>query len=99
LNVQARRVSEWEVRKVFNDLGLAEKVVAGELNEWIERDVPSRPELGLPPGTRTRTAWYLDSQLQKVAFVHYYLLPDGSIGASGKVDPKRIILDDEIIFC
>ena len=43
--------------------------------------------------------WYLGHDGQKNVLVHQYLLPDGTIGGSGRPDPKRMILDDEVIFC
>ena len=42
---------------------------------------------------------YYDENLTKVAMVHEFRRPGGSIGASGLPDPKRIWLDDEILFC
>jgi hypothetical protein len=42
--------------------------------------------------------WYFDLQLNRVALVHEYRLPDGSIGASGLPDPKRLLLEDEILY-
>ncbi|MCY3960092.1 MAG: hypothetical protein OXG34_00275 [bacterium] len=43
--------------------------------------------------------WYLGPDGQELALAHQYLLPDGTIGGSGRPDPKRLILDDEIIYC
>lgn len=43
--------------------------------------------------------WYYDESLEGVALVHQYLRPDGSLGGSGKPDPKRLLLDDEILYC
>lgn len=34
---------------------------------------------------------YLDTNGQEVARVHQYLQPDGTLGASGKPDPKRLL--------
>lgn len=43
--------------------------------------------------------WYLGPDGQKLALVHQYLLPDGSISGSGRPDPKRMVLEDEVIMC
>ena len=43
--------------------------------------------------------WYLSPDGRKLAIVHQYLLPNGTIGASGRPDPKRMIHDGEIIMC
>lgn len=58
-----------------------------------------QPEVGLPMGTRSQMVWYLGQDGRKLALVHQYLLPDGTIGGSGQPDPKRMILEDEIIYC
>ena len=43
--------------------------------------------------------WYFSPEGQELALIHQYLLPDGTIGGSGRPDPKRMILDDEVIYC
>ncbi len=51
----------------------------------------------------SRMVWYYamtgDGSLRKVALVHEYRRPDGSLGGSGLPDPKRLIVGDEILFC
>jgi hypothetical protein len=39
--------------------------------------------------------WTQDGQL--LALVHQYLRPDGTIGGSGKPDPKRILANDKLL--
>lgn len=39
-------------------------------------------------GTRSMMVSYVDESLHRVFMVHLYLSPDGSIGASGRPDPK-----------
>lgn len=36
---------------------------------------------------------YLDTAGNRVALVHRYLRPDGTLGASGKEDPKALMHD------
>jgi hypothetical protein len=43
--------------------------------------------------------WYLDDQRNRLALVHEYRLPDGSLGGSGKPDPKRMYFEGEILYC
>ncbi len=40
---------------------------------------------------------YFDG-VRKVALVHRYLRPDGTVGASGMPDPKELLDDDVIYF-
>ena len=95
----ARRVKPSEIRPLFNESGLFERVTRGELGTFLESDRLVLPEVGLPEGTRSQMVWYLSLDGQKLALVHQYLLPDGSIGGSGRPDPKRMILDTETIYC
>lgn len=49
-----------------------------------------RPSVDEPSCTRSQYVRYVDSDGRMVAEVHRYLRPDGTIGASGVPDPKRI---------
>lgn len=94
-----RRVEASEIRMLFNRSDLFERVLRGELETVLEDDRLVRDEVGLPQGARSQMVWYLGPDGQKLVLVHQYLLPDGTIGGSGRPDPKRMILDDEIIYC
>lgn len=94
-----RRVEPDEIRGLFNESGLFERSERGELESQLMVDRLAQPEVGLPEGTRSQMVWYLGPEGQKLVLVHQYLLPDGTIGGSGRPDPKRMILDDEIIYC
>jgi len=94
-----RRVEPNEISERFNESGLFERVLRGELETVLEDDRFVRDEVGLPQGARSQMVWYLGPDGQKLVLVHQYLLPDGSIGGSGRPDPKRMILDDEVIYC
>ena len=37
--------------------------------------------------------WLLPGTSTLVAMVHFFLLPDGTLGASGRFDPRRVVLD------
>jgi hypothetical protein len=41
-----------------------------------------------PPGTRSVIVSYVHEHRHRIFLVHFYLRPDGSIGASGRPDPK-----------
>ena len=57
---------------------------------------PSLPRANVPHCTHSQIVLYLDGQGVEVALVHQYLRPDGSIGASGKPDPKRLVKDGKM---
>lgn len=48
------------------------------------------------PGTRSQMISYRDSQDKEIARVHQYLKTDGTLGASGKPDPKRLLINDTL---
>ena len=86
------------IRKIFNDGQYYQKVLDGTLTKLIKEDtLLKNPPHGEPPGTRSQMVYYLNLQGEVVALVHQYLRPDGNMGASGKPDPKRLILEDRII--
>lgn len=94
-----RRVEPSEIRRRFNSSGLFERAVRGELILVLRSDRLVLPEVGLPEGARSQMVWYFSPEGQELALIHQYLLPDGTIGGSGRPDPKRMILDDEVIYC
>lgn len=65
----------------------------GELTPRLIRDrAPNPPPRGMPAGTRSQIIAYRQAGTQ-VAMVHQYLLPDGTLGASGLPDPKRLLIN------
>ena len=54
------------------------------------------PESGQRARTLSQIVFYYEGDL-KVAVVHQYLLPDGTIGASGLPDPKWLRDGDTIL--
>jgi len=94
-----RRVDPTELRRIFNDGQYYDRVVRNEWTERIESERPARPEAGQVAGTMSRMVWYFDESGSSIALVHEYRAPDGSLGGSGRPDPKRISLDNEILYC
>ena len=82
---------------MFNDGLYWQRALAGELVVRMARDShPSAPKANEPFCTRSQTIIYLDAQGQRLAVVHQYLRQDGTLGASGKPDPKKIWKDGRI---
>lgn len=95
---QVEWVSADIIRKIFNDGQYYQKVLDNILTTIIKEDsLLTKLPIGEPPGTRSQMVFYVDHQGKVVALVHQYLRPDGSIGASGKPDPKKLIVEDRII--
>lgn len=75
------------------------RIQRGELLEIIVSEGTPRAEAKEPAGTRSQRIEYWEStgrELRKVAFIHRYLRPDGTLGASGMPDPKRVFYNGEI---
>ena len=59
----------------------------------MPRSLPSEPL-----GTLSQVIEYYDAAGQMQVMVHQYLRPDGSIGASGRPDPKWLRHEGEILY-
>lgn len=83
---------------MFNDGNFLELIESGQLTSTILHDeVLTNPQKNQgPPGTRSKIIRYLNNEGQLVVEVAYYRRPDGSVGASGKLDPKRVRIGDTI---
>ena len=51
---------------------------------------PAEPAAGEPFCTHSQMIAYRDAQGKEVARAHQYKRPDGTLGLSGKPDPKRM---------
>ncbi len=81
---------------MFNDGRYWERVEQGELVAFTQANRHPAPPFE-PFCTVSQTVHYYarTSPLpEKVAVVHQYLRPDGTLGASGMPDPKAIIEGD-----
>lgn len=86
-------VSASEIRAIFNDGRFEDLVAYKVLSEKLIREGPASAQANQPPGTKSQILAYLDSRGKQVALVHRYLRPDGTLGASGRPDPKKVFRD------
>lgn len=92
-----QRVSVQELRRIYNEeTGYQALIAAGELVESVETDKPPARANNQPPGTRSQILAYTDSNGDTVLRLHRYLRPNGSLGASGRPDPKYILYNGVI---
>ena len=94
------RVDVDKLRAMFNDGRFRERAAEGSLFTFAYRDNPV-PEDALPDncplGTRSQEVHYFDARTrQRVAIVHQYVRPDGTIGASGLPDPKYVVVGTDV---
>jgi hypothetical protein len=78
---------------MFNEGKFWERVQSGELDAVILRDRIAPPTAGQLPGSHSQSVSYRDEDGNEVARVHQYLKPDKTIGATGRPDPKRLLVD------
>lgn len=84
------------IRQHFNNGQYLERVQSGELVTVTKRNSHRAPP-GEPFCTHSQIVYYYTKDDQPVAVVHQYLRPDGTLGASGRPDPKRIFLEHRIL--
>src|SRR5258708_6968860 len=88
------RVTEWELRKIFNEERYWERVQSGELVAITIHEGSPTADKNQPPGTKTVTVAIRETAAgPDLAHAHGFIQPGGIIGASGLMDPKRIWKD------
>ncbi|PIU54909.1 MAG: hypothetical protein COS88_06125 [Chloroflexi bacterium CG07_land_8_20_14_0_80_51_10] len=102
---QANRVeyvSQAIIRRKFNNSQYPELIAKGQLKAQYLRDAllkdPGNRRYPEPDGTHSQTIRYLDDNGQWLVEVHQYMQPDGTIGGSGKPDPKRLRLGNTVFI-
>jgi len=79
------------MRRIFNAGRYWERAQGGEFTTVVlERRHPSLMAAKEPFCTYSEMISYRDQGGNEVARVHQYLRADGTIGASGRPDPKRL---------
>jgi hypothetical protein len=90
-------LSSSELRRLFIESGLADLVEAKSLAETVEFDShPSQTLAREPFCTRSLILGYANEAGRIVARLHRYLRTDGSLGASGRADPKYLFINSVI---
>lgn len=79
------------LRTHFNSGRFYERMQRGELTPLVLHSSPRTLADGEP--VASQTVAYLDHLGTKVAVVHQYIRPDGSVAASGLPDPKDLVVD------
>jgi hypothetical protein len=93
------RVSKQELRELFRAPSVEGGIVSGELRPQLLREGhPSPKKSGEPFCTRSQILAFYDYNNTGIAVCHQYLRPDGRIGASGKMDPKRVSIRGTVYF-
>lgn len=94
-----KEITEDIIQDKFNQKKYYDKTLTGEITTIIIRNTHQKvPPEGEPICTWSQMVKYYSQDGEVLALVHQYLRPDGTIGASGKPDPKRLYLTNEILY-
>ena len=86
------------IREIFNREQFYQQTLDGRMKAVIKKDrQPDSPPPGEPVCTRSQIVLYYDQDNRWVALVHQYLRRDGTLGGSGKPDPKRLQYANRIL--
>ena len=84
---------------MFNTGQFWEKVQQGVMTAKVLTDRhPSLPKANEPFCTRSQVLAYFDDKNERVAVVHQYLRPDGTLGASQRPDPKKLLVNGILYY-
>src|SRR5437879_4173833 len=85
----------WIIRTRFNAMLIAQRADQGLIGIAILSDDLAPPGANQVPGTRSQFIHYSDSS-GSLAGCHRYLRPDGTVGGSGRPDPKWLRVGTQV---
>ena len=103
INLQWPKTVRWvtpnEIKLAFNKGKFWERAKSGVLKVSLFRPERHADPLRThqPYCTRSQMLIYSTQAGAPVALVHQYLRPNGTVGASGKPDPKKLVIDNELL--
>lgn len=92
---EVKYVTQEEMRKLFKNHSFLDRIQRGELTPCLKgkaRHVsnPSHTE----HCSMSQMVYYFDRQGRPLVLAHQYVRSDGTLGASGLPDPKRLQIGD-----
>jgi hypothetical protein len=90
-------VSKQRIRALFNQGQYWRRARNGEFTLEYLHSKPAPPEARQMRGTKSQIIAYINSNGEQIALVHQYLKSDGTLGGSGKPDPKEL-LDGDVLY-
>jgi hypothetical protein len=90
-------VDSSKLQEMFKDGDYWARAKKGEFRfEMLKDDHPSFKRSNIPRCTRSQMIGYFDENGVRIVLMHQYRLQNGLLGASGKPDPKELLLDGVI---
>jgi hypothetical protein len=97
---QSQRITSAKLRRIFNADELWERAQSGEFQERVLKSRHPAPHAsGEPYCTESQMVGYHLPDGTRVVLVHQYLRPNGTVGASGRPDPKVVVKDGTLYYC
>jgi len=98
MSVPAVRITKKALQRKFNDNEGGYPAQIHSLRRVCTYDEPANFKSHQEPGTRSVLYKYFDGA-QPVMWLHCFIRSDGKLGASGKMDPKRLFVNGVYFFC
>jgi hypothetical protein len=83
------------LRQRFNAMDFPGRIARREVFERVVHVGTPRPAAHQEAGTVAETVVYMDERWRFLARVHQYRKPNGTLGGSGRPDPKVLVVDGE----
>jgi len=83
---------------MFNEGRYYERMREGEFRSRIVSETRIRRGDPNVRGARSQVIEYLDKFGKRIAIVHQYRKKDGTLGGSGRPDPKRLVHEDVLYY-
>ena len=89
-----------KMREIFNQSQIAGDIASGRLNEHVVRSnhLKQPEQIGEPYCTHSQYIRYFDGHGRLQAALHQYMRQDGTLGASGKSDPKTLRIGSNMLL-
>ena len=95
LSIAPRPACPWLVRARFNESRFVQRAARGELQVRVPRSYPTPAAQNQAPGTVTQKLEYWSPDGRRLVVAIQYLRLDGTLGGSGRPDPKLLVDGNE----
>ncbi|MGI8989792.1 MAG: hypothetical protein ACR2I2_09435 [Bryobacteraceae bacterium] len=95
---KVQKATKKHLRDLFNAEGFYSNLNKNTTHTVLCYDDPAPQSANEPPETMSQVHDYIDSSGNKLATIHRYRRKDGTLGASGKLDPHSLLLDGVLLF-
>lgn len=98
VSLSKRETDVWEVRCYYRHSDIPERIAQGELTRFLVRRHPAGKKNKQVPGTMTEIfGWKDPATNEQVAETCQYTRPDGTLGGSGELDPKKVLVSGVLV--